>query len=93
MTSTSSSSVPDGIDQARGTTTFNELVGLSRSWPRCRGRSSSWWSREKIGRKIPNLELPWSGIHTLVTDEGAEQCGQRTDSGQGITLICAPWPL
>ena len=25
---------------------------------------------EKIGRKIPNLELPWSGIHTLVTDEG-----------------------
>jgi DeoR/GlpR family transcriptional regulator of sugar metabolism len=24
---------------------------------------------DKIGRRIPNLELPWHNIHTLITDE------------------------
>ncbi|MNG40028.1 DNA-binding transcriptional repressor SrlR [compost metagenome] len=44
---------------------------------------------DKIGRKIPNLELPWSSVHTLITDErlGAEVREQLT--ARGINLICA----
>jgi DeoR/GlpR family transcriptional regulator of sugar metabolism len=45
---------------------------------------------EKIGRKIPNLELPWSGIHTLVTDEGLSNAAREQIQARGITLICAP---
>ena len=26
------------------------------------------WLSDKIGRRIPNLELPWHTIHTLITD-------------------------
>ena len=45
---------------------------------------------EKIGRKIPNLELPWSSIHTLVTDEGLATSAREQIQARGITLICAP---
>jgi len=45
---------------------------------------------EKIGRKIPNLELPWSSIHTLVTDEGLAGEAREQIQARGITLICAP---
>ena len=45
---------------------------------------------EKIGRKIPNLELPWSGIHTLVTDEGLASAAREQIQARGIQLICAP---
>ena len=73
----------DGIDPERGTTTFNELVGLSRE-------VIVMVESEKIGRKIPNLELPWSSIHTLVTDEGLASEAREQIQAQGVTLICAP---
>ena len=44
---------------------------------------------DKIGRKIPNLELPWSSIHTLITDERLSAEAREQLTARGINLICA----
>ena len=80
----------DGIDLERGTTTFNELVGLSRVMAEVSREVIVMVESEKIGRKIPNLELPWSSIHTLVTDEGLASEARAQIQARGIALICAP---
>ncbi|PJG58729.1 DeoR/GlpR family DNA-binding transcription regulator [Aeromonas cavernicola] len=80
----------DGIDPDRGTTTFNELVGLSRVMAEVSREVIVMVESDKIGRKIPNLELPWSGVHTLVTDDGLTNEIRAHIKGLGITLICAP---
>ena len=80
----------DGIDPERGTTTFNELVGLSRVMAEVSREVIVMVESEKIGRKIPNLELPWSSIHTLVTDEGLDSEARAQIQARGIALICAP---
>ena len=59
----------DGIDLQRGTTTFNELLGLSRVMADVAREVIVMVEADKIGRKIPNLELPWSSVHTLITEE------------------------
>jgi DeoR/GlpR family transcriptional regulator of sugar metabolism len=44
---------------------------------------------DKIGRKIPNLELPWSSVHTLITDERLPHEAREQIQARGINLICA----
>jgi len=44
---------------------------------------------DKIGRKIPNLELPWSSVHTLITDERLSAEVREQLTARGINLICA----
>ncbi|WP_434664799.1 DeoR/GlpR family DNA-binding transcription regulator [Aeromonas sp. NJAU223] len=80
----------DGIDLARGTTTFNELVGLSRVMAEVSREVIVMVESEKIGRRIPNLELPWGSVHTLVTDEGLAPEAREQLQAQGIQLVCAP---
>jgi DeoR/GlpR family transcriptional regulator of sugar metabolism len=80
----------DGIDLARGTTTFNELVGLSRVMADVAREVVVMVESEKIGRRIPNLELPWSSIHTLVTDDALADDARAQIEARGITVICAP---
>jgi DeoR/GlpR family transcriptional regulator of sugar metabolism len=58
----------DGIDLSRGTTTFNELTGLSRVMAEVSREVVVMAESDKIGRKIPNLELGWDQIDVLVTD-------------------------
>ncbi|SMB84124.1 transcriptional regulator, DeoR family [Pasteurella testudinis DSM 23072] len=60
----------DGIDLTRGTTTFNELVGLSRVMAETAREVVVMVESQKIGRKMPNLELSWAQIDVLVTDKG-----------------------
>ncbi|MGL5597688.1 MAG: DeoR/GlpR family DNA-binding transcription regulator, partial [Aeromonas sp.] len=79
----------DGIDPERGTTTFNELVGLSRVMAEVSREVIVMVESQKIGRKIPNLELPWPCIHTLVTDDGLAMSARAQIQAQGVTLICA----
>ena len=79
----------DGIDPARGTTTFNELVGLSRVMAEVSREVIVMVESDKIGRKIPNLELPWSSIHTLVTDDALASEARDMIEAKGVTLICA----
>ena len=79
----------DGIDLNRGTTTFNELLGLSRVMADVAREVVVMVESDKIGRKIPNLELPWSGIHTLITDERLRPEAREQLTARGIKLICA----
>ena len=57
MTSTSCSSAPTASTE-RGTTTFNELLGLSRVMADVAREVIVLAEADKIGRRIPNLELP-----------------------------------
>lgn len=79
----------DGIDLARGTTTFNELLGLSRVMAEVAREVVVMVEADKVGRKIPNLELPWSSIHTLITDDRLPLEAREQIKARGITLICA----
>jgi DeoR/GlpR family transcriptional regulator of sugar metabolism len=79
----------DGLDLERGTTTFNELYSLSRVMAEVAREVVVMAESDKIGRKIHNLELPWSAIKVLVTDDGiAEQDKQKIEQ-QGVQVICA----
>ncbi|OYD22705.1 DeoR/GlpR family DNA-binding transcription regulator [Oceanimonas baumannii] len=80
----------DGIDLERGTTTFNELTGLSRVMAEVAREVVVMVESDKLGRKIPNQELPWSSIHTLVTDNGISESDQQQLVKKGITLVIAP---
>ncbi len=63
----------DGIDLERGTTSFNELLGLSQVMADVSREVIVMVESEKIGRKIPNLELPWEMVNVLVTDSQANE--------------------
>lgn len=79
----------DGIDLQRGTTTFNELLGLSRVMAEVAREVIVMVESDKIGRRIPNLELPWSSVHTLITDERLTDEAREQLLARGIQLICA----
>ena len=49
----------DGIDLERGTTTFNELVRLSQVMAEVSREVIVMVESQKIGRKMPNVELTW----------------------------------
>jgi DeoR/GlpR family transcriptional regulator of sugar metabolism len=80
----------DGIDIDRGTTTFNELVGLSQVMAEVAREVIVLVSSDKIGRKIPNLELPWQAINTLITDDQLASSVQQQIEQCGVKVICAP---
>ena len=82
----------DGLDLARGTTTFNELLGLSRVMAEVAREVIVMLEADKVGRRMPNLELPWSSIHTLITDERLEPAAREQIQARGIRLICAAVP-
>lgn len=79
----------DGIDLQRGTTTFNELFGLSRVMAEVAREVIVLAESDKIGRRIPNLELPWGDIHTLITDDRLTAQARFSIQARGIKLICA----
>ena len=78
----------DGIDLERGTTTFNELLGLSRVMADVAREVIVLAEADKIGRRIPNLELPWSSVHTLITDERLSDEARSSILARGVKLIC-----
>ena len=79
----------DGIDLERGTTTFNELVGLSRVMAEVAREVVVMVESEKIGRKIPNLELPWQHIDTLISDAALDNKTERAIKAQQVQVIRA----
>ncbi|RYY73029.1 MAG: DeoR family transcriptional regulator [Gammaproteobacteria bacterium] len=79
----------DGLDLARGTTTFNELYSLSRVMAEVAREVIVMAESEKIGRKIHNLELPWSSVKVLVTDTGIDPADKQKIEQQGVQVICA----
>jgi DeoR/GlpR family transcriptional regulator of sugar metabolism len=79
----------DGIDLDRGTTTFNELLGLSRVMAEVAREVIVMVESDKVGRRIPNLELPWSSIHSLITDDRLDDRLAEQIRARGINLILA----
>jgi DeoR/GlpR family transcriptional regulator of sugar metabolism len=79
----------DGIDIKRGTTTFNELIGLSRVMAEVAREVIVMVESAKIMKKIPNLELTWQQIHTVITDDGLSNEMQAALKEQGVKLIIA----
>lgn len=78
----------DGLDFERGTTTFNELLGLSRVMAEVSREVVVMVEADKVGRRIPNLELPWSSVHTLITDERLPEAARIQIQSLGINLVC-----
>ncbi|MFM2588795.1 DeoR/GlpR family DNA-binding transcription regulator [Vibrio sp. TBV020] len=79
----------DGVDLDRGTTTFNELVGLSKVMADVSREVIVMVESEKIGRKIPNLELAWDAIDILITNKDLEPEYKQKIESHGIKVICA----
>ncbi|MBQ4864767.1 DeoR family transcriptional regulator [Pseudoalteromonas sp. MMG013] len=78
----------DGIDVERGTTTFNELVGLSQVMAEAAREVVVMVESDKIGRRIPNLELPWDQVTTLITDNNLAEKDRQVIEACGVQLIC-----
>ncbi|BDM66184.1 XRE family transcriptional regulator [Shewanella sp. NFH-SH190041] len=81
----------DGLDLQRGTTTFNELTGLSKVMADVARTVVVMLESVKLGRIIPNLELPWSQIHYLVTDDALPADAAAQIRKQGVEVILAPF--
>ncbi|SHI23827.1 DeoR/GlpR family DNA-binding transcription regulator [Ferrimonas marina] len=79
----------DGIDVARGTTTFNELLGLSRVMAEVSREVNVMVEADKIGRRIPNLELPWDRVTRLITDDRVDDSVVKQIESHGVQVICA----
>ncbi len=77
----------DGLDLARGTTTFNEFTGLSRAMARAAKTVVVLAESVKVGRKMPNLELTWDQVDHLITDDrlGGEDQQQLMAAGVRVT--------
>ena len=77
----------DGIDLARGTTTYNELYSLSRVMAEVAREVIVMLESDKLGRKIHNLELPWAMVKVLITDEGLSLANAKQIEQQGVKVI------
>ncbi|MEC4727221.1 DeoR family transcriptional regulator [Shewanella sp. D64] len=80
----------DGIDLERGTTTFNELTGLSKVMAEVSREVIVMLESDKVGRRIPNLELPWSKVSVLVTDDKLSAEAIESISNHGVRVMLAP---
>ncbi|OOS01550.1 XRE family transcriptional regulator [Canicola haemoglobinophilus] len=78
----------DGIDLNRGTTTFNELVGLSQVMAEVAREVIVMVESQKIDRKMPNLELTWQQIDVLITDDLLGDEVKKQIELLGVEVIC-----
>ncbi len=46
---------------------------------------------DKIGKRIPNLELAWEQISALVTDDRVDAAIVEQINQQGVNVIIAPY--
>ena len=79
----------DGVDAERGTTTYNEFWGLSRCMAEVSREVIVMVESNKLQRKIPNLELSWSTIDVLVTDDDISKADKKIIEEKGVRVICA----
>lgn len=79
----------DGIDLERGTTTFNELVCLSQVMAEVAREVIVLVESQKIGRKMPNLELDWQQIDVLITDSQLPAEVKKNIEAKGVEVLCA----
>ncbi|MDM7862168.1 DeoR family transcriptional regulator [Alteromonas sp. ASW11-36] len=78
-----------GLDSARGTTTFNELTNLSQVMAANSARVVIMAEANKLDRRIPNVELPWSSIDTLITDASMSSASVQQITQHGVEVVRA----
>ncbi len=78
-----------GIDVDRGTTTFNELTGVTRAMAAAASKVVVMASSKKLTHKMPNLELGWNTISVLITDDGISEQDKQRIENQGVAVIVA----
>lgn len=81
----------DGIDLERGTTTFNELTGLSKVMAEVSREVIVMLESDKFGRRIPNLELAWESISVLVSDDRLPDDMVEKITQYGVKVLLAPY--
>lgn len=79
----------DGLDLERGTTTFNELVGLSQVMAEVSREVIVLIESQKIGRKMPNVELDWQHIDKVITDDQLSFELKEKIESNGVQVIIA----
>ena len=79
----------DGLDLERGTTTFNELVGLSQVMAEVSREVIVLIESQKIGRKMPNVELDWTKIDKVITDKQISFEAKVAIEKNGVAVIIA----
>lgn len=79
----------DGVDLERGTTTFNELIGLSQVMAEVSREVIVMVESQKIGRKMPNLELNWQQIDVLITDDLLTEQDKAMIEQQNVEVVIA----
>ena len=78
-----------GIDVERGTTTFNELTGVTRAMANAASKVVVVASAKKLLHKMPNLELGWNKISVLITDNTISDSDKTNIENKGVTVIVA----
>lgn len=81
----------DGVDLSQGTTTFNELIALSQVMAEVSREVIVLIESQKIGRKMPNIELEWQKIDKLITDEEISPEVVQQIAQQGVEVIIAKY--
>lgn len=79
----------DGLDLTKGTTSFHELLSLSQAMADNAKQVIVMLEADKIGRKIPNIELTWDKIDILITDDRLDKTIQQQIIQRGVQVLCA----
>lgn len=78
----------DGLDLDKGTTTFNELVGLRQVMAEVLREEIVMMESQKIGRKMLNIELNWRQIDLLITGNKLSVTDKQRIEAQGVEVLC-----
>lgn len=79
----------DGLDVARGTTTYNELYTLSQVMAEVAREVIVMAESDKLGRRIHNVELNWQQIDVLITDNGLPVEAAEHIESLGVRVVRA----
>lgn len=79
----------DGFDLEKGSTTFNEVHGVSKSMCNAAKEVILLADSSKFGRHSPNIVCPLDKIDTIITDTGLDKAIQERLIKKNIKLILA----
>lgn len=82
----------DGIDLERGTTTFNELLSLSQVMAQVSREVVVMVESDKIGRRMPNLELDFDAIDVVITDDRLDAASRQAIIEHNVELVVVECP-
>jgi DeoR/GlpR family transcriptional regulator of sugar metabolism len=79
-----------GLDLSKGTTTFHELTKLSQVMSDAAQQTIVLAESDKLFKKMPNIELSWMKISTLVTDNLLSDDAKHQIQQYGVQVNCTP---